>query len=76
MRSFKLHAREDLGLMNLLNANSNGEGANQGFNYLDKFLKKCTGCHIDGIALHWYGDTVQHLKDHINAAIQRYPGKK
>ncbi|KAL8690410.1 MAG: hypothetical protein Q9218_004137 [Villophora microphyllina] len=50
----------------------NGPDANQGLQYLKSFLDACGGCHIDFLAIHWYGlatdDGVQDLKDHIGKA--------
>ncbi|KAL8707532.1 MAG: hypothetical protein Q9220_007474 [cf. Caloplaca sp. 1 TL-2023] len=47
----------------------NGPDQNQGLAFLTSFLKDCGGCHIDFLAIHWYGeatdDGVQNLKDHI-----------
>ncbi|KAL8667498.1 MAG: hypothetical protein Q9202_000714 [Teloschistes flavicans] len=50
----------------------NGPDANQGLQFLKSFLDQCAGCHIDFLAIHWYGlatdDGVQNLKDHIGKA--------
>ncbi|KAL9023671.1 MAG: hypothetical protein Q9196_007052 [Gyalolechia fulgens] len=50
----------------------NGPDQNQGLAYLATFLESCGGCHVDFIAIHWYGlatdDGVQNLKDHIGKA--------
>ncbi|KAL8724627.1 MAG: hypothetical protein Q9181_006742 [Wetmoreana brouardii] len=50
----------------------NGPDANQGLQYLKSFLDACGGCHVDFLAIHWYGlatdDGVQNLKDHIGKA--------
>jgi hypothetical protein len=66
-------------------------GAPSGFAYLDAFLKQCTGCKIGGISapwsfmktcltegkdLHWYGSGITDLKNHIQAAIRKYPGRE
>ncbi|KAL9603877.1 MAG: hypothetical protein Q9179_002038 [Wetmoreana sp. 5 TL-2023] len=50
----------------------NGPDANQGLQYLKSFLDGCGGCHVDFLAIHWYGlatdDGLQNLKDHIGKA--------
>ncbi|KAI4195535.1 MAG: hypothetical protein LQ346_003405 [Caloplaca aetnensis] len=50
----------------------NGPDANQGLQYLATFLEQCGSCHVDFLAIHWYGlatdDGVQNLKDHIGKA--------
>ncbi|KAL9005926.1 MAG: hypothetical protein Q9188_001340 [Gyalolechia gomerana] len=50
----------------------NGPDQNQGLAYLATFLESCGGCHVDFIAIHWYGlatdDGVQNLKEHIGKA--------
>ncbi|KAL8841950.1 MAG: hypothetical protein Q9170_000730 [Blastenia crenularia] len=50
----------------------NGPDQNQGLAYLASFLSSCGGCHVDFLAIHWYGlatdDGVQNLKDHIGKA--------
>ena len=35
---------------------TNGEGATMGLSYLKDFLGNCTGCTIDFVPIHWYGD--------------------
>ncbi|CAF9907163.1 MAG: hypothetical protein HETSPECPRED_007056 [Heterodermia speciosa] len=46
----------------------NGGGAT-GLNWLTKFLSACSGCQVDFIAIHWYGDAneygIEALKQHI-----------
>lgn len=43
-----------------------------GLSYLQDFLDRCHECHIDFIAIHWYGlannDGIQQLKDHVGKA--------
>ncbi|KAL9600760.1 MAG: hypothetical protein Q9219_003001 [cf. Caloplaca sp. 3 TL-2023] len=50
----------------------NGPDQNQGLAYLATFLEQCSGCHVDFLAIHWYGlatdDGVQNLKDHVGKA--------
>ncbi|KAI4191097.1 MAG: hypothetical protein L6R41_000318 [Letrouitia leprolyta] len=57
----------------------NGPDQNQGLAYLATFLEKCGGCHIDFLAIHWYGlatdDGVQNLKDHIGKATAMAGGR-
>ncbi|KAL8721712.1 MAG: hypothetical protein Q9225_001662 [Loekoesia sp. 1 TL-2023] len=47
----------------------NGPDQNQGLAYLTSFLNQCGGCHVDFLAIHWYGlatdDGVKDLQDHI-----------
>ncbi|KAL8963908.1 MAG: hypothetical protein Q9183_004857 [Haloplaca sp. 2 TL-2023] len=47
----------------------NGPEEHLGLSYLKKFLDSCGGCHVDFLAIHWYGiatdDGVDHLKEHI-----------
>ena len=31
-------------------------GGSMGLTYLQSFLNQCTGCHIDFVPVHWYGD--------------------
>lgn len=31
-------------------------GGTMGLTYLRSFLAQCTGCHIDFVPVHWYGD--------------------
>ncbi|KAI4281409.1 MAG: hypothetical protein L6R38_003710 [Xanthoria sp. 2 TBL-2021] len=57
----------------------NGPEENMGLSYLKSFLDSCGGCHVDFIAIHWYGlatdDGVQHLKDHIGKAQEVAGGR-
>ncbi|KIO31303.1 glycoside hydrolase family 128 protein [Tulasnella calospora MUT 4182] len=43
-------------------------GAPGGLAWLDSFLAACHGCHIDGIAIHWYGGWIDDFKAFINDA--------
>ena len=45
---------------------TNGEGPLMGLSWLSKFLDQCTGCHIDFIPIHWYGDASN------TSAFERY----
>ena len=38
---------------------TNGVGTGIGLDYLSTFIKNCTGCHIDFVPIHWYGDASQ-----------------
>lgn len=31
-------------------------GGTMGLTYLQSFISECTGCHIDFVPIHWYGD--------------------
>ncbi|KAL8771916.1 MAG: hypothetical protein Q9209_002854 [Squamulea sp. 1 TL-2023] len=57
----------------------NGPEQHLGLSYLEDFLSQCGGCHVDFIAIHWYGlaskDGVQHLKDHIGKAKEVANGR-
>ncbi|KAL8727776.1 MAG: hypothetical protein Q9166_005831 [cf. Caloplaca sp. 2 TL-2023] len=57
----------------------NGPEENMGLQYLKSFLDSCGGCHVDFLAIHWYGlasdDGVQHLKDHIGKAKEIASGR-
>ncbi|KAL8759003.1 MAG: hypothetical protein Q9199_001091 [Rusavskia elegans] len=57
----------------------NGPEEKMGLSYLKSFLDSCGGCHVDFIAIHWYGlatdDGVQHLKDHIGKAQEVAGGR-
>ncbi|KAL8659584.1 MAG: hypothetical protein Q9226_000365 [Calogaya cf. arnoldii] len=57
----------------------NGPEEHMGLSYLKDFLDSCGGCHVDFIAIHWYGlandDGVQHLKDHIGKAQEVAGGR-
>ncbi|KAL8930793.1 MAG: hypothetical protein Q9208_000334 [Pyrenodesmia sp. 3 TL-2023] len=57
----------------------NGPDANQGLQYLASFLEQCAGCHVDFLAIHWYGLAteagVQNLKDHIGKATAMAGGR-
>jgi len=46
-----------------------------GLAFLDSFLKKCTGCKIDGVNIHWYGPKLGDFKRHISTVINKYSGK-
>ncbi|KAI4247511.1 MAG: hypothetical protein L6R40_001459 [Gallowayella cf. fulva] len=50
----------------------NGPEANMGLSYLKSFLDSCGGCHVDFLAIHWYGVAtdagIDHLKEHIAKA--------
>ena len=35
---------------------TNGAGPSMGLGYLKDFLDQCTGCRIDFVPIHWYGD--------------------
>ncbi|KAI4147831.1 MAG: hypothetical protein L6R39_003001 [Caloplaca ligustica] len=57
----------------------NGPDQNQGLAYLSSFLASCDGCHVDFLAIHWYGlasdEGVQNLKDHIGKATDIAEGR-
>ncbi|KAG8944033.1 hypothetical protein FRC04_002228 [Tulasnella sp. 424] len=43
-------------------------GAPGGLAWLDSFLSYCTGCHIDGVAIHWYGGWIDDFTAFVNGA--------
>lgn len=57
----------------------NGPEQHLGLSYLSDFLASCGGCHVDFIAIHWYGlandDGVGHLKEHIAKAQEVAAGR-
>ncbi|KAL9021440.1 MAG: hypothetical protein Q9185_001337 [Variospora sp. 1 TL-2023] len=57
----------------------NGPQAYLGLSYLKDFLDACGGCHVDFLAIHWYGlasdDGVQHLQEHIAKAQEIAGGR-
>ena len=38
---------------------TNGVGTLIGLDYLKTFIENCTGCQIDFVPIHWYGDASQ-----------------
>ncbi|KAL8645023.1 MAG: hypothetical protein Q9210_006946 [Variospora velana] len=57
----------------------NGPEAHLGLSYLKDFLAACGGCHVDFLAIHWYGlasdDGVRHLQEHIAKAQEMAGGR-
>ena len=48
-------------------ATSNSAEANQGTDWLGKFMSACTGCQVDFCVAHWYGPPdVEHLRKHLD----------
>lgn len=49
---------------------TNGIGTLIGLDYLKTFIKNCTGCQIDFVPIHWYGDASQitDFENHIGTA--------
>ncbi|KAJ5678906.1 Glycoside hydrolase superfamily [Penicillium macrosclerotiorum] len=45
---------------------SNDDG--EGLSWLKTFLTECVGCNITGMAVHWYGDSVDDFKSFIEEA--------
>ncbi|KAG9018567.1 hypothetical protein FRB90_011396 [Tulasnella sp. 427] len=41
-------------------------GPPSGLAWLDSFLGNCTSCHIDGVAIHWYGGWIDDFKSFVN----------
>lgn len=48
---------------------TNGDGPNQGLNWLKSFMDGCSDCNIGGLAVHWYGTDPEDLKDFVSQAI-------
>ncbi|KAF2818788.1 hypothetical protein CC86DRAFT_460919 [Ophiobolus disseminans] len=46
---------------------TNSGGANEGLNWLKKFMNQCNDCKVDFICVHWYGEAknVNDFKKHI-----------
>lgn len=57
----------------------NGPEAYLGLSYLKDFLDACGGCHVDFLAIHWYGlasdEGVRHLQEHIAKAQEIAAGR-
>lgn len=53
---------------------TNGVGNDIGLGWLQEFMDACTGCQIDFIAVHWYGDVnnVQYFKDYIKSCWKKF----
>lgn len=53
---------------------TNGVGDNIGKSWLQNFMDSCTGCQVDFIALHWYGDvnSPQSFKDYIESCWEQF----
>jgi hypothetical protein len=49
---------------------TNGIGTLIGLDYLKTFIKNCTGCQIDFVPIHWYGDASQitDFENYVTAA--------
>ena len=63
---------------------TNGVVNGMGLAYLSSFLKKCSGCQIDFVPVHWYGcdpgtctldADVQMFQNQMNAAVQAAQGR-
>ena len=54
----------------------NENGDTMGITYLQKFMAACTGCRVDFMVAHWYGETVADFKAYINAFHAAFPEKK
>lgn len=46
-----------------------------GIQWLQSFFAACTGCTVDFIPVHWYGD-FQGLASHLGYVNSLFPGKK
>lgn len=53
---------------------TNGVGNDIGVGWLQQFMDSCTGCQVDFIAVHWYGDVnnPQSLKDYISSCWKKF----
>ena len=56
---------------------TNGESATMGLAYLQTFLTQCTGCHIDFVPIHWYGDAggSSDFEHHVREAYRVAGGR-
>lgn len=41
----------------------------QGLSWMNSFLSQCTSCEITGLAVHWYGNTIDEFKTFVQQAI-------
>ncbi|KAJ5884512.1 Glycoside hydrolase superfamily [Penicillium tannophilum] len=41
----------------------------QGLSWFEEFMTDCSSCNITGLAVHWYGDSVDDLKTFVTDAI-------
>jgi len=48
-------------------------GGATGQPWLDQFMQNCTGCSVDFIPLHWYGDGVGGFYDYLFQVHGKYP---
>ncbi|KAF2139802.1 glycoside hydrolase family 128 protein [Aplosporella prunicola CBS 121167] len=56
-------------------------GAPMGFQWYTSFVNSCTGCHIDFVPIHWYGDCsqqsgIQDFYNHVGEAHDVTGGKQ
>jgi len=49
-------------------------GAPLGVTYLKNFIDKCTGCHIDAVALHWYDSAtnIAYFQNYLKDAAKTF----
>ena len=48
---------------------TNSQSPNEGLDYLSQFLDACSDCGAKIAAVHWYGDSVDDFKKHVNDAV-------
>ncbi len=53
---------------------TNGAPPSMGTGWLDSFLKACTGCHIDAIAIHIYDSATNtaYFQNYISSVASKY----
>lgn len=53
---------------------TNSLNAGQGLSWLSDFINSCSGCQIDALALHWYGDITSpsSFQSYMNDAYNRF----
>ncbi|KAL4810874.1 hypothetical protein BDV18DRAFT_128157 [Aspergillus unguis] len=47
---------------------TNGNGADEGLNWMKSFLDECSDCGLTGMAVHWYGETADDFKTFVGQA--------
>ena len=53
---------------------SNSGASGQGLSWLSSFVSSCSGCHLDAIALHWYGNyaSPSDFTTYVSGAYQQF----
>ncbi|PWY86708.1 hypothetical protein BO70DRAFT_360463 [Aspergillus heteromorphus CBS 117.55] len=48
---------------------TSSSSSGEGLDWLKSFMDDCQSCNISGLAVHWYGDSVDDLKTFVSEAI-------